>query len=84
MSFARLRMPVMAGAAVFCLFAVPTAFAEEATSPPKAENEASTDGSQKVCKKLDDMTGSRLSKKKICKTRAEWNAEREAAKRDRD
>ena len=89
MSFAWFRKPALAGATFVCLMATPgLVMAEKESSPPKEQEQGATeevtDDSKVICKKLDDMTGSRLAKTKVCKTRAQWNKEREEAKRHRN
>lgn len=53
---------------------------DQAQQPAAA---ADPEASKVVCKKVD-ATGSRLSKEKICKTRAEWAEARRRDKNDED
>jgi hypothetical protein len=47
--------------------------AAQSSAPPSAKPDAS---SQKVCQKVE-MTGSRVKSKKVCMSRAEWDAARQ-------
>jgi hypothetical protein len=72
------RLAKYAIASVF-LLTIPaqSAFSAEAWSQPK---KVAADPNQKVCEDIT-MVGSRLAKKRICATRAEWAEKR---KQDRD
>lgn len=79
-------------AAVFSLTACKTAGQQAAAPAPAAEDAAAKvaaaepaaapveNGDQVICK-VTEETGSRVKKKRVCKTKSEWAADEEAAKK---
>ena len=66
-------IPVLCGALVCAMLALPVSFAVAADSPAPATAPAKVDSdSEKVCKTVRP-TGSRLGRR-TCRTRAEWAA----------
>ncbi|MBC7987625.1 MAG: hypothetical protein H7X93_13310 [Sphingomonadaceae bacterium] len=62
-----------------------------AAGPAAAQNDASqaaNDGTEVVCRRNDAPTGTRLGRRNVCKTQAEWDAiqsaNREAVERQQD
>jgi hypothetical protein len=68
--------PAMLVAAAFslCLAVLPAQAAEDQANPPQENSQPASDAKadEKVCRKIE-MAGSRVSRHKICKTRAEWD-----------
>lgn len=72
----------MLGIATLIALAPGVVLAQEQAQQPAAAA-ADPDADKVVCKKVD-TTGSRLSKEKVCKTRAEWLDVRRRDKDDED
>jgi hypothetical protein len=75
MTLLRIAPAVIAAAGFAFFLSGPTAAAEEAATPPSQESSTqstSEKADEKVCRKIE-MAGSRVSRHKICKTRAEWD-----------
>ena len=68
----------LAAAAVFTMSAVP-AMASDTSTPAKPVK----DPNQVVCEK-QEVLGSRVATKKVCKTRAEWAEQRRLEKQEID
>jgi len=69
------------GAAVLVTLPITGLSAGEPVKGQKVDknHESANDPATVVCKRLPPPAGSRISGKKVCKTNAAWNAEREAA-----
>jgi hypothetical protein len=67
---------------LFAAAAVIAAPAAAGDAPTQGQAAQKPDASQKVVCKFVDTTGSRLSRNRECKTRAQWQAESEAAADD--
>ena len=68
-----MRSVIVAAAAA--LIIVPSlAVAQEKPAPKEKE--------KKICRSVEASTGSRLGRGRVCKTQAEWDAERERASRE--
>jgi hypothetical protein len=52
----------------------------DSTQPAQGANAKSKDPNKLICERQEEM-GSRLGGKKVCKTAAEWQQEREAQRR---
>lgn len=76
-----LRILFAAAGVAFALNAAPVAWADEPkpAAEPVATAAATSEDDEVVCKKVA-VTGSRLQKEKICRTRAEWKAQSEGTK----
>ena len=61
---------------VLVLAAVPAAFLTMAQTAPTAEQKAYADYQNKIVCEKQEVVGSRLAVRKVCKTRAEWMEER--------
>lgn len=60
------------GISAFGLAAVASAQTSAPTTPTISAEQAKADSlNQKICR-TEEMTGSRLAKRKVCKTRSEW------------
>jgi hypothetical protein len=68
---------VTAGLLVALMLAPPVLAADPAPAPTQA---ASAENDPLVCKRQEE-TGTRLKKKKICKTESEWEAQEQAAQK---
>lgn len=65
-------LSVAVAAVTLAGFAVPAfAQSDQPAGAPAAESGADRDSSQLICQK-QEITGSRLGTKRICKTRAQW------------
>jgi invasion protein IalB len=68
-----LKLICVSSAAAFLACASAPAFAQAQNTPPAASNESKSDSrsNEIVCQK-QEVIGSRLAVKRVCKTRAEW------------
>jgi hypothetical protein len=75
MRLLRIAAAVLAATWIALSLNLAPATAEEPSTPPQ-QMDGSTDpkADEKVCKKVE-MPGSRVSRHKVCKTRAEWGEE---------
>ena len=69
---------------VLALAAVPAAFLTMAQTAPTAEQKAYADYQNKIVCEKQEVVGSRLAVRKVCKTRAEWMEERLADRQQID
>lgn len=69
----------LASAAVLAMAVPSFAVAQEAAAPapPVAEEEADEEDQNRVTCKTFKVTGSRLAKRKVCRTQAEWKKHQE-------
>ncbi len=61
--------------------AAPAAAVSETSAPAQMADASSTDPNRTVCKAIT-ATGSRLGKTRVCKTKAEWDAQTRAAQEE--
>ena len=66
-----LKMALLTGAAP--LLAAAQAPQSQSTTNLKTDASGAGKGNEVVCKKFDPPTGSRIGKRQICRTQAEWD-----------
>lgn len=59
----------------FCALLVSTAASAEPSSSPPANGSSAADPNQTICRNQRE-TGSMLNRTRVCKTRAQWEADR--------
>lgn len=58
--------------------------AADATKPSEQKPEDKKPGDEVICKRIEATTGSRMGAKKVCRTKAEWDAQARGAKETTD
>ena len=66
-----LKIACAAGLAPLLLAA--QAPSSQSVATPKTDASGAAKGNEVVCKKMDAPTGSRIGKRQVCKTKAEWD-----------
>jgi hypothetical protein len=67
-------------AAVACVSLAPVAAVSQSDGNANAEAKANSDN-EVVCRYVEADSGTRLSRRRVCRSRAEWTSNREATQR---
>jgi predicted secreted protein len=77
------QQSVIAGLCTLVALAEPASAQDGPSGPPVTLSDPADPAEDKVCRR-EEVTGSRLAGRRICKTRAQWKAEEDALRNSMD